>query len=362
MTPTAVNGPASAVMRLAATPADPRKKAHARLADRIDLARNRHKPLSILRAEGKRTLEQFYDQEGTALTRSDRDRLIEDILAESVGFGPLEEAFRDDAVKEILVLNAGTILGRKADDWLPLSGRFRDDEQLRTVLARWADAGEAYVPGAASSGGFDVRLANGFRAVATLPPSISEVPPQVWLARAAPDPPGATPPPAPLLSANASLGTGSSVSPMSGIHRGVLTTPAPRGSGPTPHQSGRPNLNTVPSADNPDSGVISLDSLTAAPTYSGAYPGSNGGRGPGSTITSGSMFVDPLAKLRQRITGVIIGKFAAAGMYDLKALPVLELARIILAQVSEIIASEKLGYDDSTARLLTGEILASIKP
>ena len=198
--------------------------------------------------------------------------------------------------------------------------------------------------------------------MATLPPAISEVPPQVWLARAAPAPPGATPPPAPLLSANASLGTGSSVSPMSGIHRGVLTTPAPRGSGPTPHQSGRPNLNTVPSADNPDSGVISLDSLTAAPTYSGAYPGSNGGRGPGSTITSGSMFVDPLAKLRQRITGVIIGKFAAAGMYDLNALPVLELARIILAQVTEIIAAEKLGYDDSTARLLTGEILASIKP
>ena len=114
---------------------------------RIDLARNRHKPLSILRAEGKRTLEQFYDQEGTALTRSDRDRLIEDILAESVGFGPLEEAFRDDAVKEILVLNGTTILGRKADAWMPLSGRFRDDDQLRTVLARWADAGEATSPG-----------------------------------------------------------------------------------------------------------------------------------------------------------------------------------------------------------------------
>lgn len=357
MTPTAVNGPASAVTRLAATPADPRKKAHARLAERIDLTRNRHKPLTILRAEGKRTLEQFYDQEGTALTRSDRDRLIEDILAESVGFGPLEEAFRDDAVKEILVLSAATILGRKADGWMPLSGRFRDDDQLRTVLARWADAGEAYVPGAASSGGFDVRLANGFRAVATLPPTILEVPPQVWLSRAAPAPPTAQ-----LVPGNASVGTGSSVSPMSGIHRGVMATPMPRGSGPMPHQSGRPNLNTVPAADNPDSGVISLDSLTAVPTYSSGAQGSHGGRGPGSTITSGSMFTDPLAKVRQRITGVIIGKFAAAGMYDLNALPVLELARIILAQVTEIVAVEKLGYDDSTARLLTGEILASIKP
>jgi hypothetical protein len=357
MIPTAVNGPASAVTRLAATPADPRKKAHARLADRIDLARNRHKPLSILRAEGKRTLEQFYDQEGTALTRSDRDRLVEDILAESVGFGPLEEAFRDDAVKEILVLSAATILGRKADDWMPLSGRFRDDDQLRTVLARWADAGEAYVAGAGSSGGFDVRLANGFRAVATLPPAVLEVPPQVWLSRAAP-----TPPTVPLVPGNASLGSGISVSPISGVHRAVAATPMPRGSGPMPHQSGRPNLNTVPAADNPDSGVISLDSLTAVPTYSSGAQGSHGGRGPGSTITSGSMITDPLAKLRQRITGVIIGKFAAAGMYDLNALPVLELARIILAQVTEIVAVEKLGYDDSTARHLTGEILASIKP
>ena len=351
MTPAANTGSASALMRLAATPVDPRKKAHARLAERIDLTRNRHKPLSILRAEGKRALEQFYDQEGTALTRSDRDRLIEDVLAESVGFGPLEEAFRDEAVKEILVVNAATVLGRKGDGWLPVGGRFRDEEQLRGVLARWAEVGDAYVPGCPGSGGFDVRLANGFRAVATLPPAVLEVPPQVWLARAAP---GAPPP-----ATSASLSGGSAVSPMSGVHRGVLTTPMPRGSGVLPYTPPRPTLGTVPAPDNPDSGVISLDSLTAAPTYSGANPAP---RGPGSTIAHGSVVTDPLAKLRQRVTEKIIGKFAAAGMYDLNALPIAELGRIILAQVTEVIALERLGYDETTAKCLTTEILASINP
>ena len=370
MTPTATNGPASGVLRLAATPADPRKKAHARLAERIDLARNRHKPLSILRAEGKRTLEQFYDQEGTALTRSDRDRLIEDLLAESVGFGPLEELFRDEAVKEILIVNAATVLGRKGDGWLPVGGRFRDDDQLRSVLARWAEVGEAYVPGGGPhSGGFDVRLSNGFRAVATLPPAVLEVAPQVWLARAAPAPTTAAPP-APLTNGNAH-----SAGPASGVHRsltptsprgsGVITTPMPRGSGVMPAPSARQALNSVPTADNPDSGVISLDSLTAAPTYSGSHSG-NLGRSPvsataGMPVTA-TMPADPMAKVRQRVTGVIIGKFAAAGMYDLNALPIAELGRIILAQVAEIVAVERLGYDEATVRRLTAEIVASVKP
>ncbi len=361
MTPTATTGPASGVRLLAAAPADPRKKAHARLAERIDLVRNRHKPLSILRAEGKRTLEQFYDQEGTALTRSDRDRLIEDLLAESVGFGPLEELFRDEAVKEILIVNATTVLGRKGDGWLPVGGRFRDDEQLRAVLARWAEVGEAYVAGGGpNSGGFDVRLANGFRAVATLPPAVLEVAPQVWLARAAPAPAGAAPPtPAPLVNGNA-YGAG----PASGVHR-ILTTPMPRGSGVMAAPSARQTLATVPAADNPDSGVISLDSLSAAPTYSGSHSG-NLGRSPvsaGATMpATATMPADPLAKVRQRVTGVIIGKFAAAGMYDLNALPIAELGRIILAQVAEIVAVERLNYDEATVRRLTAEIVASVKP
>ncbi len=376
MTPTATNGPPSGVMRLAAAPADPRKKAHARLAERIDLVRNRHKPLSILRAEGKRTLEQFYDQEGTALTRSDRDRLIEDLLAESVGFGPLEELFRDEAVKEILIVNATTVLGRKGDGWLPVGGRFRDDEQLRAVLARWAEVGEAYVPGGGpNSGGFDVRLANGFRAVATLPPAVLEVAPQVWLARAAAAP-ATAPPPAPLVNGNAY-----SAGPASGVYRsltpasprgsGVITTPMPRGSGTLPAPAARLALSSVPAADNPDSGVISLDSLSAAPTYSGSHSG-NLGRSPvsggagqasgaGLSVTA-TMPADPMAKVRQRVTGVIIGKFAAAGMYDLNALPIAELGRIILAQVAEIVAVERLGYDEATVRRLTAEIVASVKP
>ena len=359
MTPATITGPASGVMRLAATPADPRKKAHARLAERIDLVRNRHKPLSILRAEGKRTLEQFYDQEGTALTRSDRDKLIEDLLAESVGFGPLEELFRDDAVKEILIVNAGTVLGRKGDGWLPVGGRFRDEEQLRTVLARWSEVGEPYVAGGGSSGGFDVRLANGFRAVATLPPAVLEVAPQVWLVRAAPAPVSATP--APLVIGTATLGNGYAAGPASGVHRGILTTPMPRGSGVMPSPAARQTLATVPAADKPDSGVISLDSLTAAPTYSGSQSGKLG-RSPDPAAASGHLGVDPLARVRQRITGVIIGKFAAAGMYDLNALPIVELARIISAQVAEIVAAERLPYDDATVRVLTAEIVASVKP
>ena len=146
--------------------------------------------------------------------------------------------------------------------------------------------------------------------------------------------------------------------PVSGVHRGVMTTPAPRGSGVIASPSSRQSLNSVSSADKPDSGVISLDSLTAAPTYSGSQSGRLG-RGPDAASVTMS---DPVAKLRQRITGIIITKFAAAGMYDLNALPIAELARIILAQVAEIVAAERLPYDDAGIRRLSAEIVASVKP
>jgi pilus assembly protein CpaF len=349
MTPAATSGSPSAVLRLGGPPADPRRKAHARLADRIDLARNRFKPLSLLRAEAKRVLEQFFDQEATTLTRPDRDRLIEDILAESVGFGPLEEVFRDEAVKEVLVLNSATVLGRKNDGWLPMSCRFRDEPQWLAVLTRWAESGEAYVPGPPAFGGFDVRLANGYRAVGILPPPILELPPQAWLTRAAP--PTTPSPAAPASSAAGTLPVGNSA-----VIRTSLTI---RGSG----VAGLPPARPV-NPDAGDSGVISLGSLPAGPVSSASLSSASlsSASMAGRASMTATSHADPLARLRQRVTAKIIAKFAAAGMYDLNALPAADLSRIILAQVTEMIAAERLGYDDGVAGLLADEILASINP
>ena len=105
------------------TAADSRRKAHAKLLERVDPARARHKPLSILRAEGRRAVEASLDADAT-VPRAERETFVEDILAESVGFGPLEELFRDEAVKEILVLAPHMVLALRGEEWTPTSARF----------------------------------------------------------------------------------------------------------------------------------------------------------------------------------------------------------------------------------------------
>ena len=90
-----------------------RKKAHARLVERVDPVRNKHKPISILRQESRRTLEQFLEAEYPYVVKDDRGKLVDEVLGEAVGLGPLEELFRDETVFEILVLAPNQIIARR---------------------------------------------------------------------------------------------------------------------------------------------------------------------------------------------------------------------------------------------------------
>src|SRR5262245_5212171 len=87
-----------------------RARVQARLAEKLDPARLRRMPASIMVQDVKRTVEQLVEQEGSRLGRLERDLLIEDMLRDAIGFGPLEELFRDPAVNEVLVINHQTVL------------------------------------------------------------------------------------------------------------------------------------------------------------------------------------------------------------------------------------------------------------
>jgi hypothetical protein len=288
-----------------ASPLSPelRRKAHARLAERIDPARVRHKPLSLLRQEARRVLEQFLDAECLIPGRAERDRLTEDLLAEAVGCGPLEELFRDEAVREILILTPTQVICRRNDDWLPTSVRFRDAEQYRAVLTRYAEIGESCVPGSSATGGFDVRLGNGFHVLAIVPPSVMEQTPLALFVR------------------------GAAARPSSGSV--IISAPQAAPSGVMPVPSGRRSgIHTAPPRETTDSDTLPV--------------------------------IDPAARLRQRLTERIIRKFAAAGVYDLNQIPLPELRKIVLAQVQEFCHAERLGHDNARQEMLALEILAGM--
>jgi hypothetical protein len=314
-----------------AAPTDLRSRAHARLAERIDLSRSRHKPMSLMRAEAKRVLEQFYDIECVTLTRVERDRLVEDTIAASMGFSPLEELFRDESVREILVLGVGQALTRKGEAWLPANARFRDTAQLRAALSWLSELGESVVPNTHPAGGLDVKLPNGFRLIAVIPPEVLDQPPLALFVRG---------------------GVPAASGPASGYLPGITYSPTGSGSAattPKPVAPPPPPMTPSPARVNTgDSGVISRGTPTSGPA-SGVR------MGPLSGVNA-----DPIGRVKQRVTERLISQLAAAGVYDLTKIPPAEMRKIILAYVAEQASIDRLGLDDVAQERLAIEILTGM--
>src|SRR5579883_2883836 len=93
--PPPARGPAGRPGPGGPTADDLRKRAHARLAERVDIGRSRHKPVSLLRQEARRVLDLFLDIEVPGWPKPDRDRFVEEVIGEVLGLGPLDELFRD---------------------------------------------------------------------------------------------------------------------------------------------------------------------------------------------------------------------------------------------------------------------------
>ena len=292
---------------------DLRRRLYGRIAERIDPVRNRHKPLSLLRREATRVIEHYFDTECPLMTRSERDGLIAEIVAGAVGIGPLEELFRDPAVCEILVLAVGSVIARKGDAWVTTNAGFRDAAELRAMLARFAEVGKPVTdPGRSSTAGFDVRLVNGFRVIAVIPPGVLDLPPSALLVRE----------------------TAVGGTPVSDPGSRAIPFPAVRPVGE--------------SAGTWDSGVVSV----AAPR-SGVYPA-------GSLSNASGRFVDPVERIRQRVTERIISALAAAGVFDLTLLPTADLRKLVLAHVAEANTADKLGLDGPAQIRLAADILAGM--
>lgn len=268
-----------------------------RLGDRLDPAKARRMPFALFQETARQLVEQAVEAEGPRLGRSDRDRLVEEVLVEAVGFGPLEELFRDATVLEILVLGPHAVVVRREAGWVPTNVKFRDEEQLRVVLDRATGGCEA-VGGALSATAIDVKLGNGFRAVAVLPPTVVGSPTTAVFVRVV----EAVPPAA----APASGGTGT---------HPVVSGGTGRVSAPTPRSA---------VTDSPALGESSV------------------------------------SRYRQKVTQRMIERLARMGVYDLSSVEVNELRRLVAASVQEFCAAEKVYLSDPEQGRLTLEILTGM--
>ena len=122
--------------------------------------------------EVRRTIEEMYDQiliqEGTILTRQERQRLFEQIVAEILGFGPLETLLADESITEIMVNGSQKVYIERQGKIEKTNLAFESDDHLMRIidrivspLGRRIDESSPYV---------DARLPDGSRVNAIIPP------------------------------------------------------------------------------------------------------------------------------------------------------------------------------------------------
>ncbi len=70
---------------------------HTKLVDKLDLTRLGDLQGDTLRREIRLVVEHLCDSENPLLNRAERERLIEEILDETLGFGPLELLMKEEA-------------------------------------------------------------------------------------------------------------------------------------------------------------------------------------------------------------------------------------------------------------------------
>src|ERR1700678_4350617 len=82
---------------------DLKKLIHGRLVDKLDLSRLGDLEGETLRREIRLVVEHLCDTENPLLNRSERERLIEEVLDETFGFGPLELLLKDPGISDIMI-------------------------------------------------------------------------------------------------------------------------------------------------------------------------------------------------------------------------------------------------------------------
>jgi len=139
--------------------------------------------------EVKRQIEDLFgkiaDEEGLALTRAERVRMLEQITDEILGLGPLEPLLRDATITEVMV-NGPQQVYIEREGKLELTGvTFQNDEHVMKIIQRIiAPIGRRVDE---SSPMVDARLVDGSRVNAIIPP-LSRVGPVVTVRKFAASP------------------------------------------------------------------------------------------------------------------------------------------------------------------------------
>ncbi|HEX5380001.1 MAG TPA: CpaF family protein [Phenylobacterium sp.] len=141
---------------------------HQRLIELLNLSLLDKTPREALRLEIRGAVSALLAEEKRILTLSQTDQLIEDVLDELLGLGPLEPLLKDDTVNDILINTHKTVYVERRGRLEKTDVQFQDTRHLIRIINKIVSAVGRRID--ESQPMVDARLADGSRVNAIIPP------------------------------------------------------------------------------------------------------------------------------------------------------------------------------------------------
>ena len=141
---------------------------HRKLLDRINLEAFSSMAGERVRAEIRAAVAKLVEEEKTPLSLVEKDRVIEEILDEVFGLGPLEPLLQDPTVSDILVTTPKLVYVERGGKLYRTPVEFKDDAHLLRIIEKVVSRVGRRVD--ESSPLVDARLPDGSRVNAAIPP------------------------------------------------------------------------------------------------------------------------------------------------------------------------------------------------
>ncbi|MBZ5584469.1 MAG: CpaF family protein [Acidobacteriia bacterium] len=141
---------------------------HRKLLDRINLEALSSMAGERVRAEIRAAVAKLVEEEKTPLSLVEKDRVIEEILDEVFGLGPLEPLLQDPTISDILVTTPKLVYVERGGKLYRTPVEFKDDAHLLRIIEKVVSRVGRRVD--ESSPLVDARLPDGSRVNAAIPP------------------------------------------------------------------------------------------------------------------------------------------------------------------------------------------------
>ncbi len=141
---------------------------HSELLETLDFEQVTSTPREELSQRLRDTLTSEVEARALPLNRVERERLVEEILDDILGLGPLEPLLKDPDISDILINGYNNVFVEKRGLLQRIDVRFNDNRHLMQVIERIVSAVGRRVD--ESSPMVDARLADGSRFNAIIPP------------------------------------------------------------------------------------------------------------------------------------------------------------------------------------------------